>query len=67
MRKLQSFTSEILQGNRFSCSLCSIFESFCDQESLKHSKTMTLAMQYAILKRVAAYNFKSTSKVVLPD
>ena len=65
MRKLQCSTSEIFQVCRFSCSLCSIFENFCDQGNSKHSKTMKLAMQYAILKRVAVFSFKSTSKVAL--
>ena len=67
MRKLQCFTSEIFETCRFSCSLCSIFESFCDQEGSKHSKTLKLAVQYAILQRerVAVFSFKCTSKVAL--
>ena len=50
IRKLQSFTLENFQVCRFSCSLCSTFESFCDQESSKHSKPMKLAMQFLASK-----------------
>ena len=50
---------------RFSCNLCTIFDSFCGEERSKRSNTKKLAMQYAILRKDAIFYFKNTSKVTL--